>query len=239
MAQTKAAQAFQERGYLLLTSVFATTECDRMADLFDAHWVSRGRPPLHGFGMAIHPLLQHIPEMAPYYARPQILDALADILDGQPRLMHTGARVSDEQSDARLGWHEHYSWDRAGLLSRRHTERVLFGCYVRGLSDQTGPLVVIPRKLNDRIMPCPVTSNNQWPGEIPVLAPPGSVVIFDTALWHAARRGTAPDKRYLWGAHCQSIAENRPHPEDNSADNPLVEAFKRSDPRLRAFIDGR
>lgn len=237
MPPTAPSRHFREYGFFLLPGVFSPAECDRMAKMFDAYWEASGRPALTGFGLAVHPLLQRIPDMASYYAHAAILDALAAILEDQPRLVHTGARVSDEQSDARLGWHDHYSWDRAGLPSRGRVERVLFGCYLRGLSDDTGPLVVMPRRLNDPIAPCPVASLDPWPGEVQVVAPPGSVVIFDTALWHAARRGTRPGRRYLWGAHCQPVGETRPHPEDNSSAHPRVEEIKKTNPALRRFID--
>lgn len=238
MSAKEIATSFQQNGFHLLPSVFTPAECDRMVEMIDAHWIKLGKPELKGFGLGIHPLLQLIPDMAPYYASPRVLDALAAILEDQPRLMHTGARVSDERSDARIGWHEHYAWDQANITARKKTERVLFGCYLRGLSDQTGPLVVVPRKIADPITPCPVGSNEYWPGEIAVSAPPGSVVIFDTALWHAARRGTAPGRRYLWGAHCQGVKETRTHREDNSHEHPRVNELKKQNPQLRRFLDG-
>lgn len=230
---------FRERGYHVLPAVFTRGECDRMTAMFDALWETRGRPAMTDFGMAVHPLLQHIPEMAEFIAHPAVLDALAAILDDQPRLMHSGARVSDETSSERIGWHDHYEWDPAGVTTRTRIERVLFGCYPRGLSAGTGPLVVVPRKMNDPLQKCPVGANDFWPGEVAVEAPEGSVVIFDTALFHAARRGKNPGRRYLWGTHCQGVRETRKHREDNSSEHPRVEAMKRKNPVLRRFIDGQ
>lgn len=231
-------RSFNECGYHVLPAVFSPAECDRAAALLDAVWESRGRPVMSGFGMAVHPLLQHAPDMAEQVAHPRILAALSAILDDEPRLRHTGARVSDENSDPRIGWHDHYAWDPAGLATRTRVERVLFGCYVRGISDETGPLVAIPRRLNDPLGACPVAANEPWPGEVAVFAPPGSVVIFDTTLWHAARRGTKPGRRYLWGTHCQGAREPRAHREDNSSDHPRVSELKNTNPLLRRFIDG-
>jgi hypothetical protein len=230
---------FNAQGFVVLPGVFSPAQCAQMVRLFDNHWIEKGRPSLAGFGFAVHPLLQKIPEMAAYFARPVMVDALGAILGDEPRLVHTGARVSNEESSQLLGWHEHYSWDKAGLATRTRPERVLFGCYVRGSNDALGPLVAHPRRINDPLPPLPVGAQEPWPGEVAVSAPPGSVVIFDTALYHTARRGTQPGFRYLWGAHIQGKNEKRTHPEDNSSEHAGVAARKKADPLLRRFIDGR
>lgn len=234
-----AAPDFLECGYRTLPSVFSRAECARMVELLDGYWASVGSPELSGFGLGIHPMLQKVPEMAEFCAREEIIDALREVLGDEPRLMHSGVRVSDEKSGERLGWHEHYEWDKSAITRRTRPERVLFGCYVRGSIEETGPLIVLPRRVNDPIQPPLGGPHDDWPGQVDVIVPPGSVVIFDTALYHTARRGTKPGRRYLWGTHCQGVKETRPHREDNSSEHPLVAAYKQKDARLRRFIDGR
>jgi hypothetical protein len=232
-------QFFNQNSYYILPSLFTPQQCAHIASLFDAHWESKGRPALPGFGMAVHPLFDLIPDIAPYYAHPLLLDTLADILADQPRLVHTGARVSNQDSNALLGWHEHYGWDKSALSNRTRPERVLFGCYVRGSNPENGPLIVHPRKFNDPLTPCPVGAQENWPGQIAVNAPPGSVVIFDTALYHTAARGTHPGFRYLFGAHVQGASNTRPHGEDNitPTDTPALAAHKAANPRLKKFLN--
>ena len=239
MPKTSAlSRQFNAQSFVVLPAVFSPAQCTQMIRHFDNHWVERGSPPLKDFGMAIHPLLQKIPEMAAYFAHPRVIDALGEVLGDQPRLVHTGARVSDENSSQQIGWHEHYSWDKANLATRTRPERVLFGCYIRGSNTALGPLIAHPRRMNDPLATLPVPADQPWPGQVAVSAPPGSIVIFDTALWHTAQRGTGPGRRYLWGAHVQGISEKRPHPEDNSSEHAGVAAQKKRDARLRQFIDG-
>ena len=226
-----------ERGYCVLPSVFTPAECQAIKKLLLAVWRARGEPSLAGFGMGIHPLLEHAPDMAPYYARPIILDALEAVLQDEPRLAHTGARVSSEASDAAIGWHEHYAWDKQNVLDRKKPQRVLFGCYVNGSTPEAGPLVVLPRRLNDPIAPAAPALKSDWPGQVVVHAPPGSIVIFDTALYHTAHRGYESGLRILWGAHCQGRNNPMPHPEDNDADNATLRRHVQHDSRLRRFLE--
>ncbi len=230
---------FNQNSYYILPALFNPKECAHIASLFDNHWESRGRPVLTGFGMAVHPLFDLIPDIAPYYAHPLLLDTLAQILSDQPHLKHTGARVSNEDSTAILGWHEHYGWDKSAIPARSHPERVLFGCYIRGSNPENGPLIVHPRKFNDPLPKLPVGPQENWPGQIAVSAPPGSVVIFDTALFHTAERGTHPGFRYLFGAHVQGAGNNRPHGEDNisPSDVPTLAAHKAANLALKNFLN--
>lgn len=229
---------FNDQGFVVLESVFSAAQCDEMIAMFDNYWLRAGKPSFTGFGMAIHPLLQKMPEMADFCAHHRVIDALGDVLGEQPRLMHTGARVSNEESAHQIGWHDHYSWDKAGITTRTRPERVLFGCYLRGSNLEYGPLVVKARKVNDPLLPLPINADQHWDGELRVIAPPGSVVIFDTALYHTAHRGSQKGRRYLWGTHVQGISETRAHPEDNSSEHPVVAERKKQNAELRRFIDG-
>jgi len=231
---------FNEQGFYVLPAVFNAAKQESLANTFDEYWRAMGSPALEGFGMAVHPLISKIPAVADAFVEPIVLDALAAILGQQPRLMHTGARVSSEASSQAIGWHDHYSWDRAGILTRKHAERVLFGCYVRGSTPEIGPLVVLPRKLNDPLLPAPGALEDDWQGQLAVTAAPGSVVIFDTALYHTARRGSRPGHRYLFGAHVQGIDEKRPHPEDNIGplDRAPVQQLLAENAALRRFVTG-
>ena len=100
-----------------------------------------------------------------------------------------------------------------------------------------GPLIVLPRGLNDPIDPKGDVAK-KWEGQIEVVVPPGSAVIFDTALWHCSKRGSSSELRHLWGGHYQGWSNPTPHPEDNTAENPTVAAFKAKLPVLRGLLEG-
>ncbi len=80
--------------------------------------------------------------------------------------------------------------------------------------------------------------NEAWAGEIKVEMPPGSIAVFDTALWHAAAKGTGTVARRLWGGHYQGWDETGTHPEDNEVDSPTIADQLPALPQLRALLGG-
>ncbi|MCE9590373.1 MAG: hypothetical protein K8S99_07600 [Planctomycetes bacterium] len=236
--KSKAREVY-DRGFCVIDSIWSPADRDLAERAMADCWEKRGRPSLAGFGLSIHPLLEFLPEMTPLFDKPVLLDALAMVLRDEPFLAHTGARLSNEESADAIGWHEHYAWDKSRLPGREKIERVLFACYTRGSSPEVGSLVVYPRRYDEPMQVAPAGLHDHWPGQIAVAAPPGSCVIFDTALWHTAHRGTKPGFRYLWGTHIQGKSNPMPHPEDNTSKRPEIEEFTAKSPRLRSFIRDR
>lgn len=138
-----------------------------------------------------------------------------------------------------ISWHNHYRWEiPSGGLNREKPERVFGNVYVDGSNLEVGPLVAIPRCLNDPIDQPFTDPRTDWPGQVTVEIPPGSVVIFDSALWHTGKRGAQPGHRHLFGGEYQGWHNLRPHPEDNESDSPALAPYKRDLPILRRLIDG-
>lgn len=237
-------QQVHAQGYCVLESLCSPAECQSIKGLLDGYWDRRGRPSLQDFGLGIHPALEQIPELASFYANPIVIDTIAHVLEDNVRLRHTGARLSEETSPAAepslsIEWHNHYAWDRSGILGRTRVERVLGGVYLDGSNAEVGPLIVLPRRYNDPLDEGAGPSSSNWPGQVSVDVPPGSVVIFDTALWHTAGRGRQPGIRHLLGAHYQGWCNPRPHPEDNVTGGPGLEAVMGEFPALRGLLEGR
>jgi hypothetical protein len=145
--------------------------------------------------------------------------------------------MSIADSAAAIGWKNFYSWDKERIPQRDSIERILEGVYVEGSNAAIGPLVVLPRRYNDPLSEPAGEYTEEWPGQMDVEAPPGSAVIFDTALWHTARRGNQPGIRHLFGAHYQGWSNPTPHPEDNTCDGPLIEPHKRTNAALRSLLE--
>jgi hypothetical protein len=234
--EAKAREVY-EQGFCVLPALWSEDELIEIRHSLDAYWESQGSPELAGFGMGIHPLLEKVPAVTPYFVKQEIVDIIGLVLQDDVRLTHTGARLSDESSATNIGWHNHYSWDAATIPHRDKIERVLGGVYVDGSTAATGPLIALPRRYNDPLSE-PGDSCGDWPGQVVVEAPPGSGVIFDTALWHTAARGNAPGRRRLFGAHYQGWSDPRPHPEDNIVGSPELERYKREIPLLSRLLDG-
>ncbi len=241
MAQTHPhVERLQEQGFCVLPGFFSAADCRRMRAIMDGYWRAQGSPPLDAsdFGFTIHPMMARMPDMAAYLDAPEILQILGDALRDDVRLVHLGARVSGPQSAQRIPWHNHYAWDESGLPRRDRLERLLIGVYVDGTNPEAGSLIALPRRFQEPLGAPRGGAHDPWPGEVRIEAPPGSVAIFDTALWHTAERGTGDSLRRLWGGHYQGWREQRPHPEDNEVNAPQIAAAKAARPRLKALLDG-
>lgn len=230
------AQEVYEKGFCVLEAVYTEEEQAGMRKVLDGCWVANGSPAMPGFGFAIHPLMVKAPGCAPYFANPVVIDAMSEVLQDDVRLMHAGSRISNEDSVEQIGWHEHYAWDPAGLLGRDKVERILANIYVDGCSEGSGNLIVYPRAMNDPLGEPRGDSNARWPGEIVVDTPPGSVVIFCTALRHTAVRGSRPGFRHLFGGHYQGWNYEKPHREDNPCNVREVERYKEQFLRFRSLV---
>lgn len=166
-----------------------------------------------------------------------MIETLSGALQDEAHLVHLGARISGPQSVARLPWHNHYAWDGALLPQRTRIERLLIGIYVDGTETAAGPFIALPRRLNDPLGTPLGALYAAWPGEAQIEIPCGSIAIFDTALWHAAARGTGQSVRRLWGAHFQGWNDARTHPEDNAVNVPEIAAHKAAHPHLKRILE--
>jgi hypothetical protein len=216
----KKADEFNATGSCVIASVFDERECSKMRALLDGYYRRLGSPELKEFGIGIHPLIPRMPEFKPWLTHPLIFEFLETVLGEPGKLLHGGARLSDGKSAKAIDWHNHYSWDESKIPFRKRCERILCGVYVDGSTAESGPLTVLPRKFNDPIGPQPENRDGFVAGEVVINAPPGSLVFFDTPLWHRAHRGTQPGMRHLFGSHYQAVTDMRPHPEDNDVEIP-------------------
>jgi ectoine hydroxylase-related dioxygenase (phytanoyl-CoA dioxygenase family) len=231
------ARQVEEQGFCVLEGAFDASQTQKMRELMDAYWAEQGSPPMADWGFGINPVALHTPELMAFFALPELHEILRSVLDDEVRLVHAGARMSNAQSSAAIGWHHHYGWDVAALPGRAKIERLLAAIYVEGSNVEYGPLVVLPRSVNDAMDKTPEGRADDLPAQIKVQAPPGSVVIFDTALWHNAHRGTQPHTRHLLGAHFQGWSDDRAHAEDNLCDVPAMEPLKQHDLILRGLLE--
>lgn len=209
-----AVRSLYERGYCVLERVHDTAAVTHQEKLLYAEWERLGKPTLTGFGLGIHPLLAHVPDIVAYFDTPEVIGVLDAAFQDRTRLCHTGARIASEESAGNIGWHDHYRWENAQVAGRTRIERVVVNYYVKGVSPELGSLWVIPRRVGDPLGPPPGEPTSDWPGQLEVGVPPGSAVILDTALYHTATRGSAPGIRYAWGGHYQGWSDPRPHGED-------------------------
>ena len=237
MQAAENARQVSERGFCIVEGVYDNPECDQIRSLFAEGCARIGGITAAAPRLVFHPLLELAPELAPFFARPELTDTMSMVFQDDVHLAHSGAAINDNALTGPVltTWHNHYHWDipSAGL-QRERPERLLCNIYVDGTSTKMGPLVVLPRGLNDPIEAVgPVEED--WEGQVEVRVPPGSAVIFDTAVWHCSRGGTT-GLRHLWGGHYQSWGNPTPHIEDNSADNPTLNGYIEELPLLERLL---
>jgi ectoine hydroxylase-related dioxygenase (phytanoyl-CoA dioxygenase family) len=228
-----------EQGYCVIESVYDEQECAQMRTIFKGLCHKKVGFSVEQSTIGFHPLLEWGPEMAPFYAKPVLVDLMAEVFDDDVRLAHSGAAVFNNAlvSPVLTGWHNHYSWQIPEIgLQRRNAERVLCNVYVDGTMPEVGPLIVLPRSLN-ALTDSGGEAKAEWEGQGTVSIPSGSAVIFDTAVWHCSRRGSSDGLRHLWGGHYQGWNNPTPHPEDNTADNSTVTAYKNQLPLLKKLLE--
>ena len=234
------AREVNDHGYCVIESAYDDQECEEMRAIFDALCVKKGGYSADQPSVGFHPLLELGPEIAPYYAKSVLVDAMAEVLQDDVRLAHSGAAVFDKALTKPIltQWHVHYAWEIPDEgLQRENSERILCNIYVDGSSIEVGPLIVLPRQLNESVDRKGDVSVD-WEGQDVVVVPPGAAVIFDTAVWHCSRRGSAKGMRRIWGGHYQGWNNPTPHPEDNTADNPTLTGYRNELSLLRSLLDG-
>ena len=235
----KASQV-SEQGYCVIESVYDDGECKQIRMIFEKLCRKKDGFSPEQPTISFHPLLEWGPEMAPFYAKSFLVDVIAEILDDNVRLAHSGAAIFNNAwvSPWLTHWHNHYAWPipKTGL-QRKNPERILCNIYIDGTAPKVGPLIVLPRHLNESVSPQGAPADT-WQDQVVVTVPPGSAVLFDTALWHCSQAGESKRLRHLWGGHYQGWHNSTLHPEDNTVDNQIVRAYSDRLPILKRLLNG-
>ncbi|HYE07412.1 MAG TPA: hypothetical protein VEL07_17990 [Planctomycetota bacterium] len=242
-----ACHSLREHGFAVLVSEFDAGELALIRAIVADAWRRAGSPPRGGeFGFVMHPLIAYAPEMARFYERPRVIAVLRDLFGEEPRLVHNGGLWSDG-SRSFTRWHHHRDDsgdDRDGEAAgsgglQARIDRVLANVYVDGATPELGELLVWPRRVDDPLAGPGFPSDREWAGQEVVRCPPGSVVIFDQSLHHAARPARVDASRLIFGGHYQPWSRQAAHREDNAADLPEIREEIDRSAILRALVRAR
>ena len=239
------AQQIFEKGYCVLESLYDENECEAIISILCGVWKREGRPKMGGrFGYILHPALKYVPNLAPFYTKREAIDVMRCVFDDEVRMAHSGALLMDETRDFCM-WHAHLNGDKFTRWypkpedHRGQVDRVLCNVYLHGSNQDVGQLLVYPRKTAETWERPFSDVEIEWPNQQVLEFPPGSAVIFDVALWHAARRPTKPGIRYLWGGHYQGMSNLAPHREDNWYNGPEIEKYRADIPAFASLTSVR
>jgi hypothetical protein len=180
-----------------------------------------------GFGCKVFALRYYEPAMRPYYDADPVRGVLERLFEDGAKFPMTGVRWSNRESKPRLEWHDHYCWEPELLATRERFERLSFLCYLEGLDGSTGPLIALPRAFRDPMHQPSADVHAPRAGEVEILAPPMSIVLMDSAVYHCARAGTRDDLRTVWGGQAQAAHCRRYHPQTTDSLVPFLRAVRK------------
>lgn len=205
----------REQGWCAFEEMYDGDECRALESRLYSYVEGLDPARLAGFGATIFALAARDPLMRRELRQARVLPFVSEVLQDQPSLRRTGARISGQMSQERIIWHHHLGWEAEHLVTRKDFERVLFICYLGGTAADLGGLIVLPRSFDAPMQAMPETLFQPIAGEVELAYPPGTVVVIDAPVLHSARRGTSDKLRMIFGAHCQAQSLARAHPEDD------------------------
>jgi hypothetical protein len=142
---------------------------------------------------------------------------LAALLGPDARIEAVGALVTD-RSRPFFTWHTHIDGEdedvrhRAGRWpSIARLRRVFTLLYLDDIDDDSGPLLVLPRREGDRCEPIADLDATEWPNQVVLRPRAGTLVVLDECTWHAARAMNRDGLRIFIGGYFAS-ADTPPAP---------------------------
>lgn len=219
------AEALRTTGFAVFRGLYSQGFIERARDEIERSYVGFDRPALcrsgktsldsahavlSGSGLLIGQFLSRAPSLAGGYVHPAILATMIEVLGAPIRLETTAATISDEHRNPVLTWHNHIGGldedlERAvdyDTLDPERIRRLTLLVYLDELSDEGGPLLVLPRKLADPIA-CPFPDEDytaDWAGRLVVTGAPGTAVLLEERTWHASLARRTPGFRRFVGA---------------------------------------
>lgn len=197
----------QERGYTVFESIYDPEWVARVraeiegihAEVGSPRCYTPGnqelRPGIHlcAAGLAIRRLVRLRPRLAANIIKPEVAAAMRGALGDDMVLEVAGCVVSDD-SRPFFGWHMHVGGIDDGEYRKRDhwptigtTQRVMTLTYLQDLTDDNGPMLILPRKVGDSTAPPQDLDAGSWEGQVELRVPAGSLVAVDECTWHAVR----------------------------------------------------
>lgn len=209
------------KGYTVFERAWSDEEVDELRAYLVSKWEALGKPALQvnppitlaedamtgPAGLTFPKLGTRAPELVPLFFKPHIIDTIRGALGDGMRLELVAGAISDKTRPF-FDWHVHidgvddayYDYKRPYRTFSK-PERVIHLLYLDDLCEENGELLVLPRKIDDPTPPPYEKTLEEWPGQVEVRCPRGSVVILEQCVWHAVRRMRADGLRCFIGSY--------------------------------------
>lgn len=182
---------FEEQGYLQIDGALDPDQVDRLTDVADRihqREVSGGQATTQA--LFVPNFIPEDPQFLELVDYPPIVPKMWGILGWNLSLYHTHLIVTppsqQPRSTATFGWHQDSGRVNFDLPAPRPQLSVKVGYFLSDVSQEgRGNFWVIPGSHRAEHVVVP-DGEGQPDGAVPVLASPGTAVIFDRRLWHAA-----------------------------------------------------
>jgi len=220
-AVEKGVQDLYTKGYTVFERVWSDAEVEMLRGRLVARWQELGKPALYVIppvslaedvmtgpaGLTLRRLALREPDLVPLLYKPQVIETLRRFLGPRMRLELVAGAISDKTRPF-FDWHVHidgvddayYDYKRPYPIYSK-PERVVHLLYLDDIGDETGELLVLPRKIDDPTPPPYNQTLEEWPGQVEVRCPRGSVVLLEQCTWHAVRRMRGNGVRCFIGSY--------------------------------------
>jgi ectoine hydroxylase-related dioxygenase (phytanoyl-CoA dioxygenase family) len=208
-----------ERGYTVFESIYDPQWVAQIRGEIEGIHAEVGSPRCHApdnlelrpgvvlcaAGLAIRRLVLMRPRFAASIIKPEVAAAMRGAL-GQDMVLEVAGCVVSDDSRPFFGWHMHVGGVDDGEYRRRDhwptvskMQRVMTLTYLQDLTDDNGPMLILPRKLGDPTAPPQDLDARSWEGQVELRVPAGSLVAVDECTWHAVAPKRGPGLRMFVG----------------------------------------
>lgn len=193
----------RDNGYCLVEGVVPEDRCadirQRLLAVVDCHRRSSA-PERIGF---VPSVINHDQSFAPHLADPRLMQIATTLLGHDVRISFTSVIVN-EPGNERGSWHADWPFNQknAGHIGAPYPDAIFHLTTLWMISPFTaenGGTLVVPgshrRCSNPTVPDHDVAASESVPTEINVTGPAGSVLLFDSRLWHATAPNNTNDPR--------------------------------------------
>ena len=198
----------RETGFCVLESVIPPARCREIRDSLTqtvrrehVHYETGRRAAQQGVGFTPS-VINHDQTFAEHLADERVLELVGRLLGPHPRISFTSATIN-RPGNQRGGWHADWPFNQnnAGHVSAPYPDVVMHLTTLWMLSAfgaDNGGTLVVPASHRDSTNPTADDGPDPQavhPAETHVCGAEGSVLVFDSRLWHATAPNTTTDPR--------------------------------------------